>query len=115
MHNFRELKVWQKAIDLAVDVYEAASNLPSDEKYGLISQLKRGSISISSNIAEGSGRNSNKEFKNFLSISQGAGFELETQLIIANRLHLIDNNLTNSLINKVAEIQKMVCSLQKTL
>jgi len=115
MHNFRELKVWQKSIDLAVDVYKATSCLPSDEKYGLTSQMKRGSVSIPSNIAEGSGRNSDKEFKNFLSISLGSGFELETQMIIANRLQLFNDSLTDDLTHKVSEIQKMIFSLQKTL
>ena len=115
MRNFKELKVWQKSIDLAVDVYKASASLPADEKYGLNSQMKRGSVSIPSNIAEGSGRNSDKYFKNFLSISLGSAFELETQLIIANRLQLFDDTLTNDLVQKVSEIQKMVYSLQKTL
>jgi four helix bundle protein len=115
MHNFKELKVWQKSIDLAVDIYRATGGLPVDEKYGLTSQMKRGCVSIPSNIAEGSGRGSNKEFKNFLSISQGSGFELETQVIIANRLQLFDDTLTNELVQKVSEVQKMIFSLQKSL
>jgi len=115
MHNFRELKVWQKSIELAVDVYKATSCLPSDEKYGLTSQMKRGSVSIPSNIAEGSGRNTDKDFKNFLSISLGSGFELETQMIIANKLQLFDSALTDDLVTKVSEIQKMIYALQKTL
>lgn len=111
MHNFKDLKVWQKSIDLAVDIYKAMSLFPNDEKYGLISQMKRCSVSIPSNIAEGSGRGSDKEFNHFLNISQGSAFELETQLIISNRLALIDDNLANDLINKTTEIQKMVFSL----
>lgn len=65
MHNFKDLKVWQKSIDLAVDIYKAMLQLPSDEKFGLISQMKRCSVSIPSNIAEGSGRGSNPQFKHF--------------------------------------------------
>ena len=80
MHNFKDLKVWQKAIDLAVDVYKAMLQLPNEEKFGLISQIKRAAISIPSNIAEGAGRNSNTEFNHFLGIANGSSFELQTQL-----------------------------------
>jgi len=82
MHNFKDLKVWQKSMDLAIDIYKATSLFPRDEKFGLVSQIKRCSVSIPSNIAEGSGRGSDKEFNHFLNISQGSAFELETQLII---------------------------------
>ncbi|MBD3750302.1 MAG: four helix bundle protein [Sphingobacteriales bacterium] len=111
MHNFKDLKVWQKAIDLAVDICETMSSYPNEEKYGLVSQMKRCSVSIPSNIAEGSGRGSDKEFNHFLNISQGSVFELETQLIISNRLALLDDNSASDLIAKTSEIQKMVFSL----
>ncbi|RZK19942.1 MAG: four helix bundle protein [Pedobacter sp.] len=115
MHNFKDLKVWQKSIELAVEVYKAASLLPTDEKYGLISQMKRCSVSISSNIAEGSGRGSNPQFKHFLTISQGSAFELETQLIISNKLELLSDSLADNLIEKTIEIQKMVYALGKSI
>jgi len=115
MHNFKDLKVWQKSIELAVEVYKATSLFPNDEKYGLISQMKRCSVSISSNIAEGSGRGSDIQFKHFLTISQGSAYELETQLIISNRLKLIDDKLAANLIEKTTEIQKMVYSLGKSI
>jgi len=115
MHNFKDLKVWQKSIELAVEVYQAASLLPSDERFGLVSQMKRCSVSISSNIAEGSGRGSSAQFKYFLNISQGSAFELETQLIISNRLELLDGNLSTSLIEKTTEIQKMIYALDKSI
>lgn len=115
MHNFKDLKVWQKSIDLAVEVYKATSLLPNDEKYGLISQMKRCSVSVSSNIAEGSGRGSSAQFKYFLSISQGSAFELEAQLIISNRLELLDDNLSTSLIEKTTEIQRMIYALDKSI
>lgn len=115
MHNFKELKVWQKSIDLAVDVYKAMMNLPSDEKFGLVSQMKRCSVSIPSNIAEGSGRGSNPQFKHFLNISQGSAFELETQLIISNRLELLDDDLTEKLVNQTTEVQKMIYSLERKI
>lgn len=91
MHNFIDLKVWQKSIDLTSEIFEVLSGFPSDEKFGLISQIKRAAVSIPSNIAERSGRNSGKEFKHFLSINLGYSFGVATQFIIANRLGLIDN------------------------
>lgn len=115
MHNFKELKVWQKSIELAVDVYKASSFLPVDERYGLISQMKRCSVSIPSNIAEGAGRGTSAQFKYFLTISQGSAFELETQVIISNRLGLLEDPLTNDLIEKTTEVQKMIYALEKRL
>ncbi|WP_331283635.1 four helix bundle protein [Pedobacter rhodius] len=102
-------------MDLAVEVYKATSRLPNDEKYGLVSQMKRCSVSISSNIAEGSGRGSSAQFKYFLNISQGSAFELEAQLIISNRLELLDNELSANLIEKTMEIQKMVYALDRSI
>ncbi|WP_421938231.1 four helix bundle protein [Pedobacter sp.] len=115
MHNFKELKVWQKSMDLAIAIYKVIACLPSDEKYGLVSQMKRCAISISSNIAEGSGRGSSAQFKYFLSISQGSAFELETQLILAKRLELLDDTFATDLIDRTIEIQKMVCALERKL
>lgn len=115
MHNFKDLIVWQKSIDLAVEVYQAASLLPSDERFGLISQMKRCSVSISSNIAEGSGRSSKAQFKYFLNISQGSAFELETQLIISNKLMLLKDELAENLIEKTMQIQKMIYALDRSI
>ena len=97
MHNFEKLKIWQKAMDIAVEVYEVSLLLPNDEKFNLIHQIKKCAVSIPSNIAEGSGRNHNKEFIQFLGIANGSTFELITQLILAKRLKLIKrrNNSTN--------------------
>jgi four helix bundle protein len=115
MHNFKELRVWQKSIDLTVEIYTALSDFPQEEKFGLISQMKRAAVSIPSNVAEGAGRNSNKEFKHFLSISLGSLFELETQLIISNRLNLINTELTQELNDKISELQRMIFGLEKTI
>jgi four helix bundle protein len=115
MHNFKDLKVWQKAIDLAVDVYKVMLLLPADEKFGLVSQMKRCSVSIPSNIAEGSGRGSNPQFKHFLNLSQGSAFELETQLIISNKLELLDDDLTEKLVYQTTEVQKMIYSLERKI
>ena len=89
MHNLKELKIWQKAIDLAVDVYKATRYFPKEETYNLTAQTRRSAISIPSNIAESAGRNSVNEFVHFLGISNGSSYELQTQLIISNRLDLL--------------------------
>lgn len=115
MHNFKDLKVWQKSIDLTSEIYEVLSGFPSDEKFGLISQIKRASVSIPSNIAEGAGRSSGKEFKHFLSISLGSSFEIETQFIIANRLGLLDNDKMETFAKKISEIQKMIYTLERSI
>jgi len=115
MHNLKEIIIWKKAIDLSKSVYLLCAELPVDEKYGLINQIKRAVISIASNIAEGAGRNSDKEFLHFLGIAQGSSFELLTQLILCNELNLIEESKTTSIIEKLEEIQKMNYAFQKNL
>lgn len=102
-------------MDLAVDVYKQTSNFPSEEKFNLISQLRRCAVSIPSNIAEGAGRNYDKEFNQFLGIARGSSFELQTQLILSNRLDFWEENEFNNLNNSVAEIQKMINGFQAKL
>jgi len=89
MHKVEDLKIWQKSIHLAKEVYKVVSDLPNDEKYGLTSQIKRCTISIASNIAEGAGSNSKNEFRHFLGIANGSSYELHTQLILTYELSLI--------------------------
>jgi len=115
MHNLKELKIWQKTIDLAVDVYKATASYPTDERFGLTSQIRRASVSISSNIAEGAGRNSKKEFCNFLGIANGSAYELQTQLVISNKLNLLQDDLLNDLLKQIEELQKMNYAFQKML
>lgn len=86
--DFRELIVWQKAMDLACAVYQLTQGFPHAETYGLISQMRRASISVASNIAEGRGRLTEGEFRHFLGMAQGSLFELKTQALLAKRLHL---------------------------
>jgi four helix bundle protein len=112
MHNLKELKIWTKAIDLSVDVYKATAGFPVDERFGLTSQSRRSAVSIPSNIAEGAGRNSNKEFCNFLGIANGSSYELQTQLVISNRLNLLDDNLLNDMLQRIDELQKMNYAFQ---
>ncbi|MFN0292791.1 four helix bundle protein [Pedobacter helvus] len=115
MNNLKELKIWSKAIDLAVDVYKVTSSYPTDERFGLINQSRRAVVSIPSNIAEGAGRNSPKEFNNFLGIANGSCFELQTQLVIANRLNLLDEENLNPLLFQLDELQKMTYGFQQML
>jgi four helix bundle protein len=96
-------------------IYQITASFPSDERFGLVSQLRRASVSISSNIAEGASRESTKEFLYFLSISNGSAFEIETQLTIANRLKFIDDDKLVMLLNNVTEIQKMIYSFSKII
>lgn len=114
MHQYKELKVWRKAFDLTIEIYRVTESFPDKEKFGLISQINRSAVSIVSNIAEGSGRNSDKEFYNFLGFSLGSSCELETQLLIANRLNYISDENLKSLVSKIEEVQKMCYSLQKS-
>ena len=115
MHNFEKLKIWQKAMDIAVEVYEISALLPNDEKFNLIHQIKKCAVSIPSNIAEGSGRNHNKEFIQFLGIANGSTFELITQLILAKRLKLANEELIQPIINQLGEVSNMNFAFQKTL
>ena len=115
MHKIEDLKIWNKAMNLVKQVYLVVSELPSDEKFGLTSQMKRSAISIPSNIAEGAGRNSKKEFKHFLGISNGSCYELQTQLTLLIELDLISKEKVNPIILLCIELQKMNYSLQKTL
>ena len=114
-HNFKNLTVWNKAVDLAVKVYETTGSFTSDEKFGMTSQMRRASVSIPSNIAEGSARNSSKAFSNCLDISMGENFELETQAIIASRVGLLKFNDFESLNKDLDEIQKMIIGLKSSI
>jgi len=107
MHNFRELKIWNKSMERPTEMYKATSNFPSEEKYGLTSQMRRCAVSIPSNIAEGAGRNSNGEFRQFLGIGNGSCFELETQVLLSNKLNLIDDKSIEPLLKVIDELQKM--------
>ena len=115
MNRYKELKVWQEAIDLSVDIYKKTKLFPNEEMYGLTSQLRRAGVSVPSNIAEGAGRNTDGEFSHFLGISAGSAFELETQLIIAEKIGLLEKNTLDNTVKKVNEIQKMTFSLQRTV
>jgi four helix bundle protein len=115
MHNYKELKVWQKAVDFSIEIYKTTTVFPDAEKFNLISQIRRCVVLILSNIAEGAGRNTQGEFKHFIGIAQGSAFEIETQLIISEKLKLINKNEFEKLLEQINHIQKMLNSLNNTL
>lgn len=115
MHKVEDLKIWKKSIQLSKSIYQLMPELPKDEKFGLINQIKRSAVSVPSNIAEGAGRNSNNEFKHFLGIANGSLYELQTQLILTIELSLINNQNIQILIDECIEIQKMIYALQQKL
>lgn len=102
-------------MSLVADIYLLTKKLPDEEKFGLISQLRRCSVPIPSNIAEGTSRPSQKEFKYFLRISLGSSFELETQLLLVNELGFIKTEEFSTTIQKIKELQKMIIGFEKSL
>lgn len=115
MHNLNDLKIWNKAMDIAEKTYLLFANFPAEEKFGLTSQIRRSAVSVPSNIAEGAGRNTKGEFKNFLGIASGSSYELYTQLILSYGLNLIEENQVNPILSEVIEVQKMNYALIKSL
>ena len=104
--DYKELDVWKRAVQLAVDVYEVLESFPVSEKYTIVDQIKRSVISVPSNIAEGSGRNSLKEFIYYLYIARGSLSELETQLILADKLNMCENPV--SIFNDIIIVKKQI-------
>ncbi len=115
MAGYRELKVWRLAMELAEEVYKLCDEFPRQEVYGLTSQLQRAAVSIPSNIAEGQARNTSKEFVYFLGIARGSLAELETQIMLAQRLDYLTAEKTDLVLEKAEEIGKMLNGLQKSI
>ncbi|MFC1464807.1 MAG: four helix bundle protein [Candidatus Brachytrichaceae bacterium NZ_4S206] len=115
MHNYENLQVWQRAMDLTVRVYKATVHFPSDERFGLTGQLRRASASIPMNIAEGSGNASNKEFCRFLEIALRSGYELLTGIEIAKRLEYLPESSASDLAKELREIISMLVGLMRSL
>ena len=108
MKNFKELRIWQKGMDIAVNCFKITEEFPKEEKFGLNIQITRAGVSIPSNIAEGSSRSSEKEYARFIEISMGSSYELETQLLIAQRLSYGNQSLLGQTIADVNDEQKML-------
>jgi four helix bundle protein len=115
MHRYKDLTVWQKAMELVVDLYRITEKFPLKERYGLITQMNRCAISIPSTIAEGAGRNTNKDFDHFLAISLGSSFELHSQLVLSNRLGYVELELVEKMEVELTHIQNMIVKLKKSL
>ena len=113
--SYQDLKVWQKSVALAKFVYEVTKLFPADEKFGLIQQIRRCTVSVASNISEGSSRNTNKEFANFLVIARGSLAELHTQAIIASEVRFLDDISKKRLEKEIEDIGKMINGLRKSL
>ena len=115
MNRHKELKVWQEAIEFVSSIYAITKSFPKEELYGLTSQLNRASVSIAANIAEGAGRNSNKEFVQFLSIAMGSCAEVETLLIIAEKQKFLSIEDLETRVQKLNQIQNMLFRLQQSI
>ena len=109
--SYRDLKVWQKAIELVDEVYRGTQSFPTDERYGLTSQLRRAAVSVPSNIAEGKGHNSDKELVVFLHHARGSVFEVETQLVLAARLGYLSEKNREKLEGLAGEVARMLNGL----
>ena len=115
IQSYRELKVWQKGMDLAVSCYEVTKTYPRSELYGLTSHIRRAATSIPANIAEGQARQHTKEFLNFLSIARGSLKELETHLILSERVGLLPNETLQGLLHQTEEVSRMLAGLRTSL
>lgn len=111
VNSFKDLKVWQKAMDISVEVYQLTAGFPFQEIYGLTNQIRRASNSVSLNIAEGHGRNSTKSYVNFLNIANGSLNELESGLILSVKLNFIKDSDLLKINELISEEQKMLTSL----
>jgi len=115
MRNFKELKIWQKDFQIAINCYKVTTTFPAQEKFGLVSQINRAAVSVPSNIAEGSSRKSDKDNNRFIEISLGSCFEAETQLLIAKELGLGETELTEYTLTLLEEEEKMLTAFSKSL
>lgn len=115
VRNYQDLIVWQKSLEFTIAIYNSTKVFPKEETYGLISQMRRAAVSISSNIAEGQTRHTVKQFFQFLSIARSSLSELETQIILSYRLNYLNENQKKELLDSAEEIGKMLSSLMKTL
>lgn len=115
MHNYRELKIWQRSMEFVVRVYDVSANFPKEERYGLTAQLRSSSGSVPSNISEGAGRGTNRQFKRFLEFSMGSINEAQTQIELANRVNYIKADVYSILIDEALQIYKMILAFYNSL
>ena len=115
MHKYRELKVWQRAMKFTVMIYKETGHWPSDERFGLVSQIRRATSSIPLNIAEGAGNGSNKEFCRYLEMALRSSYEVMTAIDIGRGLEFLPNEHADSLLREADEIAAMIVGLMKSL
>jgi len=115
MKTYKDLIVWQKSMDLVTEIYKITKTFPQEEKYGLISQIRRSAVSVPSNIAEGYGRSSADDYLRFLQISISSIYEMQTQIEIAYNLKYLSNEMFQSLYESTREIERMMSSLIKKI
>lgn len=115
MHNFKQLQIWVKSMELVKEIYLLTDFFPKLEKYGLISQMQRAAVSVPANISEGSAKSSNKDFARFLEISIGSLFELETLLVLASNLNYIDVLISENIQYRINELEKMIYGFKQKL
>ena len=115
MHRYKDLKFWQLSRSFCKEIYNITHHFPEEEKFGLVSQLRRTIISVPSNIAEGAGRNTNKDFSRFLQISLGSCYEIETQLILSFDLGFVNQSNFDKLNNQLQQIIKMMSKFNSSL
>jgi len=113
--GYRELKVWQLGVDIALEIYRLTADFPKSELYGLTSQIRRAAVSIASNIAEGHARKTQRELHRFLNIAKGSLAELETQLIIASELGFVDKQRIEKVLTMTDQESRMLSGLMRTL
>ncbi len=115
MKNFKQLRIWQKAYEISTACYQLVKTFDPLDRYGLGNQILRASVSIASNIAEGSSRDSQKDYLRFMGISLGSSFELETQLLIAHSSNTGDQHMVQKILPEVINVQKMIVGFQQSL
>jgi len=115
LKNYKDLKVWSKSYQLCIDIYNQTKDFPKDEKYGLVSQIRRSAVSIPSNIAEGYGRKTTPDYLRFLYIAYGSICELETQILLSGDLSYMSMNSLKLLLISIAEIERMLMALIKSI
>jgi len=114
--SYRDLLIWKKGMEISSSVYKLTNDFSDDERFGLISQLRRATVSVPSNIAEGYGRGSTKSYIQFIKISRGSLYEVETQLLLAHEFGFIkDENRYNEILSQITELSKMISSFLKKL
>jgi len=115
VRHYTDLIAWQKAMDLVIDVYRSTESFPRHEMFGLVNQMRRAAVSVPSNIAEGQGRATTKDFLHFLAVVRGSLQELQTQIILAFRLSFLDENRQQTLLGATTEVAKIINGLMNSL